>query len=67
MVKDKKNVFLSVIRAIVIVLIVFLFILPLWIIFTGSLTDEWVFRYDGYSMIIKQFSLDGYKLFFAQS
>ena len=67
MVKDKKSVFLSVIRAIVIVLIVFLFILPLWIIFTGSLTDEWVFRYDGYSMIIKQFSLDGYKLFFAQS
>ena len=38
-----------------------LFLIPFWVVFTASFTDEITFNLTGYSLVIGKFSLDAYK------
>ena len=52
-------------KILVIALLGLFFITPMWVVVTGSFTDEIMFLKDGYSFGIGKFSLEAYKFIFS--
>lgn len=65
--KKRKITVFSVINAIIMVILVVVFILPFWFIFTASFSDNQALMNNGISILFQGFSLDGYKFLIGMS
>ena len=65
MVGDKKNYPMMAMKVLIIALLAVFFLVPFWLVITGSFTEEFTFIKDGYSFGVGKFSLDAYKFIFA--
>lgn len=61
MVGERKNYFAIVFKIIIGCILALFFLVPLWVVLTGSFTEEITFIKNGYSFLIPKFSLDAYK------
>lgn len=61
MVGDKKNYVSIASKALICTVLGAFFLVPLWVVLTGSFTDEISFIKTGYSFFIPKFSLDAYR------
>lgn len=64
MLKSKHKFWTFAFKAVVFALTAVFFLVPLWLILTGSFTEEFTFIKNGYSLGIGQFSLDAYTFLF---
>lgn len=64
MLKSKHKFWTFAFKAVVLALTAVFFLVPLWLILTGSFTEEFTFIKNGYSLGIGQFSLDAYAFLF---
>lgn len=65
MVGDKKNYGVIAFKTVLVLLLAFFFLLPLWLVFTSAFTKETA--WSGYSMWVPQFSLDAFVYVFNDS
>ena len=64
MLKTKHKFLTLLFRLVVLTLSGIFFLVPLWLILTGSFTEEFTFIKNGYSLWIEEFSLDAYNFLF---
>ncbi len=60
MVGSRKNYVALSAKAVIMLVLSLFFIIPLWLVLTGSFTEEFTFIRNGYSLGIEKFSLDAY-------
>lgn len=61
MVKSKYNFIVVAFKIVVLAILGIFFIVPMWLVLTGSLTEEFTFIKTGYSLGIGKFSLEAYE------
>lgn len=64
---SKGETALRTINWILIIFFCFLFLLPFWLVLMSSVTDEMTFVINGYVLVPKKFSLEGFKFIFGAS
>ncbi len=63
--KSKGGIIFNVINGILMTALVIVFIIPFWLVISGSLTANSVLQTDGISFAIHGFNFDGYKFLFS--
>ena len=64
MVGDKKNYPMIGLKVLIIALLAVFFLVPFWLVITGSFTEEFTFIKNGYSFGIGKFSIAAYQFIF---